>query len=152
MPPTATTIPPTATFTADQWQGEEIRQAALDYLETVLFFQSAFEALVFEISAGGQTGFSVTFADELVDELITAKNNIENAHYGTLTGYSWPHQFEAIITKGQKLIEIGMEDVRYILDEISLASDEAQVLMADVLWADDESEVAAAEFRDVVGR
>ena len=124
----------------------------LDYLETVLFFQSAFEALVFEISAGGQTGFSVTFADELVDELITAKTNIENAHYSTFTGYSWPHQFETIITKGQKLIEIGMEDVRYILDEISLASDEAQVLMADVLWANDESEVAAAEFRDVVGR
>ena len=152
VPPTATTAPPTPTFTPDQRRGEEIRRAALDYLETVLFFQSAFESLVFEISAAGQTGFSVTFADELADELINAESNIENAHYYTFTGHSWPSQFEEVITKGQELIEIGMENVRYILDEISLDSDEAQVLMADVLWADDESEAAASDFRDRVVR
>ena len=152
IPPTATSIPPTATFTAAQYQEEEIRQAALDYLETVLFFQSSFEALVFEISARGQTGFSVTFEDELIDELVDTEINIETAHHGTFSGHAWPSQFEAVIRKGQTLVEIGMEDARYILDEISLGSDEAQVLMADVLWAADESEVAASNFRELVGR
>ena len=152
LPPTATPLPPTPTFTAEQQKGEDIRQSALEYLETVLYFQSAFEALVFEISARGRTGFSVTFADELVDELIDAETDIENAHHSTFTGHSWANQFEGVIATGQQLIEIGMEDVRYILDEISLDSDEAEVLMADVLWAADESEVAASDFRDLIDR
>ncbi len=152
IPPTATSIPPPPTFTAAQHRAGELRQAALDYIETVLFFQSAFEALVFEISAQGQTGFSVTFEDELVDELINAETNVEIAHHSTFSGHSWPRQFEDVIDKGQTLVEIGMEDVRYILDEISLGTDEAEVLMADVLWAADESEAAASEFRELVER
>lgn len=150
--PTATSVPPTATFTIDQQRDEEIRQAALDYLETVLFFQSAFEALVFEISAAGRTGFSVAFEDDLIDELIDAETAIETAHHSAFSLTSWSMQFEQIIVKGQKLVSIGLENVWYILDEISLETDEAQVLMADVLWAADESEVAAADFRKVVGR
>ena len=151
-PPTATPLPPTPTLTPDQLIGKEIKKAALDYLETVMLFQSSFEALVFEISASGKTGFSVTFEDELIDELLDAELAIENTSYSVASGHSWSTQFETMIDKGQKLVDFGMEDVGYILDEISLGTDEAEVLMADVLWAADESEVAAEDFRAIAAR
>ena len=99
-----------------------------------------------------ETGFSVTFEDELIDALYDVETAVENTPYSQVSSAYWSSQFEQVIVNGQNLIAIGMEDVNYILDEISLRTDEAEVLMADVLWAADESEVAAADFRSIANQ